>query len=133
MSPCPHKLHYLGSTVNKRSPSKGRLSWVSATHPAQDRPPSLPKDPAFLYQNVKIRELLPGQWSPSFILSSQILQTLIVNPCLCREWCEGHAGSTLAFHNLSHPALEERLQMPPARGRDISNVTSNPKDWGQPD
>lgn len=39
--------------MTKRSPTKGHLSWVSATHRCGMGCPRVPKNPAFLYQNVK--------------------------------------------------------------------------------
>lgn len=53
------------ATVNRRWPTKGLLSWVSGTHSARGADPHILKTPAFLYQNVKIQELLLEQWSPS--------------------------------------------------------------------
>ncbi|EPQ13124.1 hypothetical protein D623_10031234 [Myotis brandtii] len=61
--------------MSKRSPTKGRLGWV----PARQVPALLPKDPAFLYRDGKIRELLPDRTVESILiyaLSSQILHTL---------------------------------------------------------
>lgn len=76
MRPSP-KLHCLESAMSKRSPTKGHLSWASATHRCRPSCPRFPKTPACLYQDVKTRELLLEQWRPCLSpLSSQILRTL---------------------------------------------------------
>lgn len=58
----------------------------------------------------------------------RFLQTLAVSPCLSRE----RPGRPSQLHAIP-PEVEERLQLPPARGQDNSSVTSNHKCWTRPD
>lgn len=109
-----------GSVVNSRSPTKATLGRDSEV---QGRPRLL-KTSAFLYQNVKICELLLEQWHPPlteiYSLSSWILRTLVANPCLGRE----RPGGPLQLYTIP-PKVEER-------GQDNSSVTSNHKRWEHP-